>query len=276
MNNDTMILQWVKKRKISNQPHVSNIDADATLVSRKTNYNKLCYKVHSTIDQKYRIIVDCYVTTGACNECKIFTGRVNYLLNKFKYNISEWIADKGYVRGETYKLLFAKHTRAYIPLHDPRSDEGKISKGEVVFDRKKDRYICPAGNYLYPYEKLDHRKIKRYRVLNKECSNCPLKAACLPANYSQRSRFIYRNPLQDYLNAIKIRQDSKHFKSKLKYRKWAIDGIFAEAKNLHCLSRAIYRSVVKVQIQCYLIAIVQNIKRLLKIILIKFYFFNKP
>ncbi|MGI9214543.1 MAG: transposase [Gammaproteobacteria bacterium] len=75
---------------------------------------------------------------------------------------------------------------------------------------------------------------------------------------------------------MKTRQDSKHFKSKLKYRKWAIEGIFAEAKNLHCLSRARYRSVVKVQILCYLIAIVQNIKRLLKIILIKFYFFNRP
>lgn len=93
MNNDTMILKWIKKRKISNQTHVSNTDPDATLVSRKTNYNKLCYKVHSTIDQKYRIIVDFYVTTGAFHECKIFTGRVNYLLNKFKYNISEWIAD---------------------------------------------------------------------------------------------------------------------------------------------------------------------------------------
>ena len=98
----------------------------------------------------------------------------------------------------------------------------------------------------------------------------------MPVNYSQRSRFIYRNPLQDYLNAIKIRQDSKHFKSKLKYRKWAIEGIFAETKNLHCLSRARYRSVVKVQIQCHLIATVQNIKMLLKIILIKFYFFNRP
>lgn len=43
-----------------------------------------------------------------------------------------------------------------------------------------------------------------------------------------------------------------------------------------CLGRAKYRSIVKVQIQCYLIAIVKNIKRLLKIILIKFYFFNRP
>ena len=140
-----MILKWVKKRKISNQTHVSNSNPDATLVSRKTNYNKLCYKVHSIIDQKYRIIVDCYVATGACRECKIFTGRVNYLLNKFEYNISEWIADKGYGKGETYKLVSAKHISAYILSRDLRSGEGKISKGEFVYGRKKDRYICPEG-----------------------------------------------------------------------------------------------------------------------------------
>ena len=44
---------------------------------------------------------------------------------------------------------------------------------------------------------------------------------------------------------------------------WKCEGLFAEAKQNHCLARAKYRGRPKVQIQAYLCAIVQNLKRLL-------------
>ena len=53
------------------------------------------------------------------------------------------------------------------------------------------------------------------------------------------------------------------FGAKLAERMWKIEGLFAEAKQNHCLSRAKYRGRSKVQIQAYLCAIVQNLKRLL-------------
>ena len=46
-------------------------------------------------------------------------------------------------------------------------------------------------------------------------------------------------------------------------RMWKCEGLFAESKQNHCLARAKYRGRSKVQIQAYLIAIVQNLKRLL-------------
>ena len=46
-------------------------------------------------------------------------------------------------------------------------------------------------------------------------------------------------------------------------RMWKCEGLFAESKQNHCLARAKYRGRSKVQIQAYLCAIVQNLKRLL-------------
>ena len=43
---------------------------------------------------------------------------------------------------------------------------------------------------------------------------------------------------------------------------WKIEGLFAEAKQKHNLSRAKYRGTSKVQIQAYLSATAQNLKRL--------------
>jgi IS5 family transposase len=52
------------------------------------------------------------------------------------------------------------------------------------------------------------------------------------------------------------------FKRTLAERQWKMEGIFAEAKDNHGLDRARYRGRSKMQIQAYLIASVQNLKRL--------------
>src|SRR5271168_4168726 len=57
--------------------------------------------------------------------------------------------------------------------------------------------------------------------------------------------------------------EDPQFSAKLSERMWKIEGLFAEAKRNHCLSRAKYRGRAKVQIQAYLCAIAQNVKRLL-------------
>ena len=52
------------------------------------------------------------------------------------------------------------------------------------------------------------------------------------------------------------------FKQVRSERMWKSEGLFAEAKQNHNLSRAKYRGRPKVQIQAFLSAIAQNVKRL--------------
>ena len=56
------------------------------------------------------------------------------------------------------------------------------------------------------------------------------------------------------------------FRRKRTERMWKSEGLFAEAKQNHCLSRAKYRGRSKVQIQAYFSAMVQNLKRLVRVI----------
>lgn len=251
-----------KKRQISNQTHVSKTDPDATLLSRQGQYRKLSYKAHYSIDGDSRFIVDCHATTGARHECTVLPERVKYLYDELQLPIQEVIADKGYGRGATYSFLREKRIRAYIPLHNENLGAGRISRGAFKYEHGNDRFVCPNGKYLYPYDKIE-RGLKRYRVVGGHCSNCPLKAACLPDPYKNRARFVYRSPYQDEIDSIKKRQQTVHFKKKLVERRWKIEGLFGEAKGNHCLRRAKYRGLCKIQIQLYLTAIVQNFKRLI-------------
>lgn len=255
-----------RERKVSNQTHVSQSDPDATIVSRPGAYRKLAYKVHYTADAESRVITDCHATTGARHEGTVLPDRIDYHVDHLGLPVQEVIADRGYGRGPTYSHCRERGIRTYIPLHDENLGKGRLSRGEFVYDRKRDRYRCPQGHYLYPYEKLDHGSIKRYRITGGHCKNCPKKAACLPEKHGNRARFIYRSPHQDEIDRVRKRQVTTTFRKKLVERKWKIEGLFAEAKENHGLRRARYRGRSKFQIQCYMIALIQNFKRVLTLL----------
>ena len=252
-----------RTRKVSNQTHVSGSDPDATLVSRPGTWRKLSYKVHYSADADSRIITDCHATTGARHESIVLPDRIDYQRDKLDLPIQEVIADRGYGRGPTYSHCRERGIRTYIPLHDNNAGKGRLSKGDFFYDRRNDRYRCPQKHYLYPYEKLEHGMIKRYRVTGGHCRQCPLKKSCLPSSQLGRARFVYRSPHQDEIDRVRVRQKTQAFKKKLVERHWKIEGLFAEAKNNHGLGRARYRGLAKMQIQCLMVALIQNFKRAL-------------
>ena len=250
-----------KQRRLSNQTHVSHSDPDATLVSRKGSYRKMAYKVHYTIDGDSRIITDCHGTTGSTHECTVMPDRIMYQLDRFGLRTQEVIADKGYGRGPTYGKFRARGIRTYIPLHGDNIGVGRISRGDFEYDSHRDRYKCPEGHWMHPYDKPEKSSMKRYRMLGGYCKRCSLRESCLPKGYKNRARFVYRNLYQRDIDRVRKRQITKTFKSKLCERAWKVEGLFGEAKGNHCLRRTKYRGLSNAQIQFYLTALVQNLKR---------------
>jgi len=253
-----------RRRKYANQTHVSASDPDASLVSRRDGYKKLCYKAHFSADAESRMITDCHATTGARHECPVLPGRIEYQRDDLGLPIKEVIADRGYGRGPTYAQLREQQIRHYIPLHDPNTGRGKLTPASFKYERRKDRYRCPEGHYLYPYEKTEHGSVRRYRVTGGHCRHCPLSRSCLPDSQKFRARFVYRGIHQAEVDAVRRRQSTATFRQRLVERKWKIEGLFGEAKQNHGLRRVRYRGLSKVQIQFFMIAIALNCKRVVK------------
>jgi len=182
-----------RKRRVSNQTHVSRTDADASMVYRRSSGGGLKYKVHYCADAKSRIITDCHTTTGSSHEGPILPPRIDYLCDTIGLPVRELIADRGYGRGPTYSALRKRKIRSYIPLHDVKFGQGKLTPSDFIYQSKQDRYVCPQGRYLYPYEKLDHGIIKRYRVTGGHCRQCPKKDSCLPDNATHRARYVFHD-----------------------------------------------------------------------------------
>jgi hypothetical protein len=165
------------------------------------------------------------------------------------FDVQEVIADRGYGRGPTYSAFRQRKIRTYIPLHDARLGKGKLTPTAFKYHSQTDRYQCPEGYFLYPYEKFDNGLVKRYRITGGYCHQCSKRADCLPDSAKSRARFVYRNPHQHEIDKVRARQETKAFISKMMLRKWTIEGLFAEAKQFHGLRRARYRGLKKVAIQ---------------------------
>ena len=103
----------------------------------------------------------------------------------------------------------------------------------------------------------------RYVSSAEQCRDCPQASTCSAKTQGRSSqRFILRNLDQDLFEEVHAQMRDPTFGEKMSERMWKCEGLFAEAKQYHNLSRAKYRGRPKVQIQAYLTGIAQNLKRL--------------
>jgi transposase len=224
---------------------------------------QLKYKVHQTIDADSRVILDTEVTTGARHDNQPYLKQLERVRAQYEITIREAIADRGYGSADIIRTLQGQQASTFIPLWSGRVGNSKYLKGELVYEKEHDRFRCPERKYLIPNPTVTENH-KRYVISSKICRACPQASTC-PARTRGRShqRFVMRNVDQDLFEQVQAQMEQPTFLERASERMWKCEGLFAESKQNHCLARAKYRGRPKVQIQAYLCAIVQNLKRLL-------------
>ncbi len=251
-------------RQVSNKTHTSRTDPEASLAQKRGTPRQLKYKVHQTIDANSRVILDTYVTTGARHDSQPYLEQLKRIEQRYSLTIHEAIADRGYGSAAIIRTLSEQGKRTFIPLWSGRVGNSKYLKGELVYEKEQDRFRCPQGKYLNPNPAIIENH-KRYVSSSADCEVCPQSSTC-PARTrgSSPQRFVLRSLDQDLFEEVQTRMRDPVFRQKMSQRMWKIEGLFAEAKQNHGLSRARYRGRAKVQIQAYMSATAQNLKRLVK------------
>ncbi len=251
-------------RRVTNQTHTSRTDPDATLAQKKGTPQQLKYKVHQSIDADSRVILDTEVTTGARYDNQPYLQQLKRINDQYDITIREAIADRAYGSAAIIAALQEQGTKPYIPLFSRRSGNNSASAAGLVYEPKKDRFRCPQEKYLNPNPAI-YDNHKRYVSSSEDCRNCPQASKC-PAKTRKATpqhRFVLRSLDQDLFEKVQARMQKPEFGQKLSERMWKCEGLFAEAKQNHSLACARYRSRSKVQIQAYLSAMAQNLKRLI-------------
>ena len=183
--------------------------------------------------------------------------------DRYRITIREAIAERAYGSAAIIEALQKQKTETYLPLFHQGSGRNSGTAPGLVYEPEEDRFRCPEGNYLHSSSAL-YENYKRYVSSSADCRRCPQALNC-PAKTRKAAplqRFVLRSLDQDLFDRVQARMREPVFGLKLSERMWKSEGLFAEAKQNHGLARARYRGRSKVQIQAYLSAMAQNLKRL--------------
>jgi len=217
------------------------------------------YKQDTIADGKCRVIVGVDVKPANAADDSNLSELVDDVIDRLGVVPEALCADRGYGSGKNCALLEERGVQLISPPAPAKSVSSKFGISEFRYHEAEDYFVCPAGKKLSCIGFEPGRpNLKRYRAWRSVCGCCKLKSQCTNASRREIKTSAFYGALQ------RLRKDSqtKRFKRLYAGRSPVIEGVFAEAKQWHGLSRAWRRGLLKMRVQSLLIASVMNYKRL--------------
>lgn len=227
------------------------------------------YLDHRTVDGKYNIITDVYVTAGNINDVDPYVDRIETQIKKFNFNTKYIVADAGYSTNPICKKIANKSYKGIFAFRLGPHVKGKYTKYRFQYVKELDGYVCENKCFL-KYKTTTRQGYREYVSNPKDCEKCKYKSNCLTSDKSHY-RTIRRHVWEDYKDEVFRFAKTDKGKSIYKRRKEKIERSFADSKELHGLRYCRMRGIKKVSEQCLLTAAVQNMKKIARVL--SHYFF---
>jgi hypothetical protein len=174
-------------------------------------------------------------------------------------------ADSAYGSAEMLGWLVSERAiEPHIPVFDKSArDDGTFSREDFDYNQVADIYVCPAGNALTSTGTLvNDGATLLYRASKYDCDACELKPRCCPKMPARKvPRSIYENA-RDV--AREIAKTEAYATSRRERKK--IEMLFAHLKRILRLDRLRLRGPFGAQDEFLLAAMVQNLRKLAKLI----------
>ena len=237
----------------------STTDPDSGYMHRDGKPKGFFYLDHRSVDGKYNIITDTYVTAGNVHDSIPYLERLDYQIDKFGFKVESVGLDAGYSTAWICKGLVERGIYGVIGYYRPRGKKGRFRKRDYRYDRSRNSYICPANEELV-YRTTTRSGYREYVSNAKICSGCLLLDKCTQSQNKQK--VITRHIWQDYKDTIDKHRLEEKGKKIYQRSKETIERSFADAKQLHGHRYARMRGKAKVQEQALLAAACQNMKKI--------------
>lgn len=248
-----------------NQTHVSLTDPDAELARDKSGVTRLCYKEHRVVDDAYGVITALKVTgSTTADGAQLPDLHAAHLLHTRLNVLDSAIAgDKHYGTAPNYRYCLGAGIRPHMgEAVNGVSGRGLFSPAEFTYETEHDQFRCPAGHRLVLHQRRPELECNTYLIERPElCAECPLRKQC---TNSKRGRSLQVPQDYEKIAAARAQAQSPAARRSRRRRRHVMEGSFADAMNNHGAKRARWRSRSRQQIQSWMIAIVQNIRTLLK------------
>ena len=231
-------------------------------VTRKNGQTVCGYKDHRAVDDAEGVITATVTTDAATDEGHLLADVLAEHERHTARKPTTVVADTQYGTAANYEHLRQEGITPCIPAKDGNAPrKGKFGHNAFRYVVEKDCFVCPAGQELYPYERDNSLQRTRYRAAVGVCRKCPLRSRCTDARDGRRVQRHMAQEHIDWANGCLSKARRRHFTRRRQIR---AEGSFADGANRHGFKRARWRGLAKMTIQNLLIAVCQNLRKLVK------------
>jgi len=238
---------------------VSTTDPESGYMVRDRKPKGFFYLDHRTVDGKYNLITDAYVTPGNIHDSIPYLDRLDRQRERFSFDVEAVGLDAGYYNAPICKGLVDREIYGVMPYVRPMGKKGMYHKKDFQFNEEQDYYICPQGKKLV-YSTTNRNGYHEYKSNPKVCENCSMLSICTESR--NHIKVIARHVWEGFKEEIYSHRLEDKGKRIYERRKETVERSFADAKELHGHRYARYRGKDKVQEQSLMAAICQNIKKM--------------
>lgn len=252
------------RQNVVNQRYTSTTDSDASVVRKGQGKAKLHYQTHRGIDGAYGVITATMIGPGDENEAHRLGDLIAAHHDNSQRNAEVVVADSKYGTTANFLQCYDRGVLAHIPVLKQTQDQQErrrriFPESLFVYDPQTDTYACPAGQSLRRRKHWVERQAFEYVTARGVCQQCHLRIQCTRSQSAGRT--LKRHERQEILDSLRAQAQSRSAKRDIQIRQHFMERSFAQGKRFG-LKRARWRGQRRVQIQDYLIAVVQNIQLL--------------
>jgi len=252
------------RQNVVNQRYTSTTDSDASVVRKGQGKAKLHYQTHRGIDGAYGVITATMIGPGDENEAHRLADLIEAHHDNSQRNAEVVVADSKYGTTANFLECYDRGVLAHIPVLKQTQDQQErrrriFPESLFVYDPQTDTYTCPAGQSLRRRKHWVERQAFEYVTARGVCQQCRLRVQCTRSQSAGRT--LKRHERQEILDNLRAQAQSRSAKRDIQIRQHFMERSFAQGTRFG-LKRARWRGQWRVQIQDYLIAVVQNIQLL--------------
>ena len=246
----------------TNATHVSMTDPEATLArGGSTPVTQLSYKHHRTVDDAQGVITAVKTTTGQAGDAAQLPGLVEQHQVNTGSQVQCAVGDKHYGSAQNYRYCQSHEITTHLGQAQAYTQE-IFPVSAFVYESERDRYRCPAGQFLYYHNFKPAEQLVEYKISDSAlCEACSLRSKCTK---SKLGRSITRPTFRELVELGREQANSPEARRDRARRKHIMEGSFADARNNHGFKRARWRGLWRQQIQDWLIAAIQNLRILMR------------
>lgn len=248
-----------------NITHISTTDPTAELARSKNGLKDLNYKEHRLVDDAHGVITAVATTrANVADGLQLPELYEQHVVTTGMVRAGVTVAgDHHYGTADNYLYCAEQGMRAHLgPYQAHVQERGQLPPSRFVYEAEQDRLRCPEGHYLELHQHRPEQHEKVYEMKHPAvCAGCQLRPICTK---SKRGRSIRRHEQAELVQAARAQAHSEAGRYSRRRRQHVMEGTFADAANNHGAKQARWRGLGRQKIQSWIIAAVQNLRRLVR------------